>query len=358
MNYKVVIAGDRHDRPQDISSIRGYCRGLDKVKADLYHKALSEGWTHFISLGDLYDAGYGSDVASALNHVNFDMLFNRLLKGNYYGLIGNHIRVRMDSNPELFLIQPHPTYKMSCTCTRTEQIIKTPNFLKLGNIGFYFMHYNPLARSVEDYKPKLDMSCSYHVGLFHTEMILPRDLQLNGMAAMSESRGAIEQTLRGLDLVIDGHIHKPMDPIHITHPDGTVTLLYVPGSLTNTTSSENERHDFIDMPTLIFSDVDTAPTITYTRQSLHTEELQFLSIDDRTNSTRVATTLAGNSKETLYDELVTETLELDGLDYLSVSDFMDANGYSVKDKQMVRQIIASPTNISLISEIFHGRLEI
>ena len=176
MSYKVMIAGDLHKRMQDKSTIRGYCKACRQVQEDIMKYIKDNGVTHFISLGDWYDRGYGSDVAAALVDTELDMKMAELLHGNFYGLVGNHIRIDMDSSPETFLMQPHDVYKSRRQTNRTEQIIKTPDRFVLNGVEFILMHWNPLAQTAMDYKTEVDPDCHFHVALYHTEQVIPSHL--------------------------------------------------------------------------------------------------------------------------------------------------------------------------------------
>ena len=219
---RLMFAGDLHKRMKDKSTIRGYCKACTEVQKDLINYITANKVTHFFSLGDWFDGGYGSDVAAALVHTDIDKQMNERLHGRLYGLIGNHIRLQMDSNPELFLIQPHPYYKSSMEVNRSSQIIKTPEHLDItipnadGSekiaLEIELKHWNPVAENVRDYR--IDDSCwnspdSFKVALYHTEMVIPRQLLFYmNMAYEISNEDIISNVLGKTDLAIVGHIHK------------------------------------------------------------------------------------------------------------------------------------------------------
>ena len=142
MHYRILIGNDLHKRMKDLTTIRGYIEGCRLVETDIIDACKELGCTHFFSLGDWFDKGYGSDVAAALAHTDIDRDLYDAVNGNLYGVIGNHIKIRMDSNPELFLIQPHPVYRSRHPVNRKEQILKTPKDLILNGVQIHFMHWN------------------------------------------------------------------------------------------------------------------------------------------------------------------------------------------------------------------------
>ena len=352
MSYRVMIAGDLHKRMKDITTIRGYVSACRKVQLDLMNAIKELGVTHFISLGDWFDAGYGSDVAAALSHTDIDREMYELLNGNFYGLIGNHIRIRMDSNPELFLIQPHPYYKSRHVVSRDHQIIKTPKDLILNGVQFHFMHWNKDAENAMIYKAMIDKSCKYHIGLYHSEYIIPSSYLHNmGMLGVCNDSSAISAALEDIDLAIVGHIHKPIGSFIINKMDGKTTTMIVPGSLTNTDAGEISRHSFINIP-IIDIDDDGNFSLSYYKMDLHTDELVFMKKGISDDTREKLKSLRGNSKETLYEELETASFIGESGGFISLNSFMMQQGYTPGDKSLIRNVINSPDDVDKLVSIY------
>ena len=135
---RIMFAGDLHKRSKDITTIEGYVKCCTAVQLELMQLCKELNIEYFVSLGDWYDKGYVSDVAVALADYDFDIRMSNQLNGNFYGLIGNHIRLNMDSNPELHIIQPHPIYASRRVVSRDSQIMKTPEILRINNVQISF----------------------------------------------------------------------------------------------------------------------------------------------------------------------------------------------------------------------------
>lgn len=356
MKYKVMIAGDLHKRMKDITTIRGYCDACRSVQLDIMNTIKEEGITHFISLGDWFDGGYGSDVAAALCHTDIDRDMAELLNGNFYGLVGNHIRIKMDSNPELFLIQPHDVYKSRHNVNREEQIIKTPDRFILNGCEFILKHWNPVAEGARDYSVSIDPECKHHFAFFHTEQIIPAQL-LSGMnmGYTIQNENVISQALDGVDIAMVGHIHKVIGTHVIKSTLGhNDTLLIVPGSLTNTDAGENGRHEFVDIPVITVNE-DGSFELSYIKQSLHFEQLTFLKKkmdEDMKNKLR---SLQGNTKDTLYEELQSSAFIGDSNTFLTLNRFMNDMGYTHADKVQIRSVIKNPEDIDTLVYISKER---
>lgn len=356
--YRVMIAGDLHKRMKDITTIQGYCDACRKVQIDLI-KAISKlEVTHFISLGDWFDGGYGSDVAAALTHADIDRLMADRLDGNFYGLIGNHIRIRMDSNPELFLIQPHKVFTTRHPVSRREQIIRTPDRLVLNSTEIIFMHWNADADGAIDYKVPIDTELKHHIALFHTDMIIPGSLMSGlNMGYDVDDDTTISEALNGVDIAIVGHIHNKIGAHNIVGRNGNNTLMIIPGSLTNVTSSEKNRHDSIDIPIIDINE-DESYTLRYYKQSLHTDMLKFMKkaeLDEETK--KKLKSLNGNNKEALYDDLQASSFVGESADFLTLNRYMIQNGYKEEDKSMVRSVMKNPEDIQSLIALNNKRLE-
>lgn len=352
MKYKLLVGGDLHKRMKDLTTIRGYVNACRQVELDII-KTLKEGeFTHFLCLADWFDKGYGSDVAAALAHTDIDRELMEAVNGNFYGLIGNHIKIRMDSNPELFLIQPHPYYRSRHAVARHEQIIKTPKDLILNGVQIHFMHWFKEAESALDYKALINEDCHYHIGLYHTEYVIPSSVMMAaGMNMEVSDNTKISAALDKIDLAIVGHVHKPLGTFVINKNDGTTTTMIVPGSLTNTDAGMISRHDYVDMPVIEIDD-NGIVTLSYHRQSLHAEDLVFMKKSITDDTREKLKSLRGNTKETLYGELEQTTFIGESSGFISLNSFMKQQGYTTGDKNLIRTVIHNPDNLDELLSIY------
>lgn len=341
-----MIAGDLHKRMKDISTIKGYCNACKNVQLDIINFIKQNGVTHFISAGDWFHGGYGSDVAAALCHTDIDRDMAEALNGNFYGVIGNHIRIQMDSNPELFLIQPHPVYRSRHDVNRNEQIIKTPDRIVLNGCEFLLKHWNPVAEGALDYKCELDPECKHHFAIFHTEQIIPAPL-LHGlnMGHVISDESNISKALNGVEIAIVGHIHKVIGSHVIRSTNGKDTLMIIPGSLTNTDAGKKARHDYIDIPIITIYESGEYK-LEYHRQTLHTDELTFYQKTEE--DTGKLKSLNGNTKENLYSELQATAFIGDNQQFLTLNRFLESQGYTKSDKTQIRSVIRNPEDIDTL----------
>lgn len=348
---KLLFGGDLHKLPKDKTTIEGYADCTQAVQASLMDIIRQREIDYFVSLGDWYDKGYGGDTAASHADTDYDIEMSKLLNGKFYGLIGNHIRLRMDSNPELMLIQPHEYYRSRRRVKRTEQIIKTPEVLRIGDVQISFMHHNKDAEDCLPYKPTRQDWAKYHIALFHTLSVIPSArLMETGYSYGAVSNTKIGQTLEGVDLAIVGDCHKPLGQFQINTPTGVTTMI-VPGSLTNTDASEINRHHVIMLP-LISIDEESRVTLAYERFDLHTNLLTFKQKNVERNMEKLRS-LQGKAVEKLHEDTpLTAVVEKGQNVYASLNLFMESQNYTSTDKTLVKSILKDPADLNKLVETY------
>lgn len=352
----LLFAGDLHKRHKDISTIEGYVACTQAVQHSLMDLIKEKGIDYFIHIGDWYDKGYAGDIASALVDYDVDIQMSRLLNGNFYGLIGNHIRLSMDSNPELHLIQPHPYLRSRRQSTRTDQIIRTPRMLKVNDVQISFQHYDMGYTRASEYKPTREEWAKYHIALFHTPLVIPGAKLINTAYGYNiSSNSEIAVALDGVDLAICGDIHKPLGKFDINKPDGSCTVMIVPGSLTNTDAGDANRHATIMMP-LIKIGMESEVSIEFIPFDLQTNKVTFKKKNVEATQDKLKT-LRGKDLEQIYSpEEVVAALSQRESTLLSLNAFMGSCGYTKKDKDLVRAVMSNPDDITELVKIWQSEL--
>lgn len=354
---RILFGTDLHKRTKDLTTIKGYCNANRMVQQDLMKFIVDNEVDYFNHAGDWYDGGYGSDVGAALSHTDLDYEMNKLVNGNFYGVIGNHIRIRMDSNPELFLIQPHDFFKSRWECDRTEQVIKTPNYYIVDDVQVSLCHFNANAETAMEYAPIRQPGVKYHVAVFHTEKIIPSRLLKETNPFLTSTYSDLNKALEGVDYAIVGHVHKPLGFCTIQHDDGSSTTMYVPGSLANTEVSDVSMHTHTTLPMLTIGD-NGEITWSYHEFSLHTDLCEFAKKGSRNSEEEKLGALRFNSKESLYEDMVGQTVIEDDKVYMSLNRFLEKNNYTPTDRQLIRSIIQNPEDIDGLLNIFKSTLEV
>lgn len=352
MIRKILFAGDLHKKAADPNNIAGYVNCNIAVQNALIDSIVEYGIDTFISLGDWYDRGYVSDVAASLSDTELDKKMYDMLHGQFYGVIGNHIRLKMDSNPELFLIQPHPIFKSRRYIPRSYQIIKTPNKLKFGTVQISFMHCGLGRGELSDFIPDRDQDTTYHIALFHTPHIIPnQQLQQAGLNANVYTMSDISESLRGVDLAICGDIHKPIGMFTVSHTYGK-TQMIVPGSLTNTDAGALNRHSGIKLPVVTIND-DSTVKLEFLNFDLKINLLEFKleQRKEKDRDSKLDGIRAGRKKITYStgDNLI----ELDSSpSAYTLFGLTKRLGYSDLDKQMIVSILHTPLDLGALIDIY------
>ena len=349
----LLFGGDLHKLPKDKSTIEGYVQCTRIVQRAIMDLIKENEYDYFVHIGDWYDKGYASSIAAALVDYDLDIEMSDLLHGKFYGLIGNHIRLSMDSNPELHLIQPHPTLHSREQCVRKDQVIKTPNVLRINDVQISFQHFVMGIEHVSGYKPKREPWAKYHIALFHTPLIVPNSQLINTAYGYNvSSNSAIAETLEGVDLAICGDIHKPLGQFDINRPSGK-TIMIVPGSLTNTDAGDENRHSSIFMP-LIRIGKESEVKIQYVPFDLRTNNVTFKKKNIEASKEKIKS-LRGKDLENLYDPTdVVAALSRREDTLLSLNAFMDSCGYTKRDKTLIRSVMQTPDDTKKLIEIWRS----
>ena len=348
---RLLVAGDLHKRAKDITTIEGYVQCTKAVQAKLMEEIEDKNVDIFISLGDWYDKGYATDVAASLADYDLDIKMAHQLKGKFYGLIGNHIRLGLDSNPELHIIQPHDVYKTRCATPRDEQIMKTPNRLILNNVQVSLVHFNPNERDARSYKVERVDGVKYHIALYHTHLVIPgSQLVGTGYEHITSRSEAITDTLSNVDLAVVGHVHKPLGAFTVDLEDRQMKMI-VPGSLTNTDTDLRSRHTEIRLPLI---DISKEGNVTFRSLSfsLLTNMVTFREKNTATGGLSKLKSLKGKALKELKDKTSGDlNLVFDG-SLLSFNAFMQKQGYTEMDKQLIKSVITAPNDIDQLLNIY------
>lgn len=352
MKYKWAFAGDLHKRHKDITTIKGYVACVDAVQDSLIEMIIQENITHFASLGDWYDKGYVDDISSALADTSAEEYMYKILNGNFYGTIGNHIRLGLDSNPELMLIQPHAIIKSRKKVKRDYQIIKTPSHIIHGRVQISFVHHIMHASTVDEYSIPRMPGIKYHIAIVHSPLFIPNyKLSLTQHPSTHSLDSQISRVLSGVDLCIAGDIHMPLGMFDIS----PTTKMIVPGSLTNTNAGVRGRHGSIKIPIITIDDETDEVTLSYKEFDLHLNMLTF-NEKAQENVADKLKTIRGNNIKSLYGDTPLERIMSTGIASFGFGSFIKDQGYTESDKELIRKTLKDPEDVlSLIKTHYEDK---
>lgn len=267
MKARILFISDLHKRDVDFTTITGYTRAVDAVQHDILKFIRAQGITHLISLGDWYDKGYRS-INRANNDRNLDEELSRAVNGNFYICLGNHFFLERDNNPEMYLIQPSSLYKPTHPIYATSPVIQAPAFIQIGRVRVSLFHY---SKTNKNYHMPLPPEVTYHIGVYHDEVVVPHYAQEQGGLIGAKPAGDLQYMLENVNLAVVGHLHKPVGAIKIPIGERQVTM-FIPGSLANT-SNGPQYHESVNLPVVEIADDDTVSCRLFTF-SLHCEMLK------------------------------------------------------------------------------------
>lgn len=352
MIARIMFAGDLHKKIIDPPTIEGYRVCNAYVQRNLMSLIKEEKITHFFGLGDWYDRGFHTDNATAIPEYDMDIEMYHLLNGNFYGLIGNHIKLGLDSNPEMFLIQPHEVYKPRTKVWRDYQIIKTPKKVKFGTVQISLLHFSGERRTLMGYKPEKDSDTTYHIALFHTPWIIPNQQLISvGLNPNTYTTNTIGECLKGVDLAICGDIHEPIGRFIINHQYGDTTMI-VPGSLSNTTSNKDKRHAVIYIPIVTVND-DYSVSLEFKQFDLLINMLIFKDAEVKKKEKEKLEGIRSKRKGDISEEgEIRSVFDYSSPDAYSMHNLIIQKRYSAEDTAMIRSIFNNPLDIDNLIKIY------
>lgn len=245
---RVLLLYDRHKREDDFKTIKGYIDVQTKQTDDILDYIKEAGITHVIELGDLYDRGYhkvGAQHADTMDEIAISDAVN----GNYYGLIGNHLFLERDSNPEFYLIQPN-NYAHLQPATKKKfrkPVIKVQDKLVIGNTQFSFFHYD---KENKHYIKSVDAGVKYHIGLYHDDDVVPNSVRAACNIPTQISSSYLNSIYSNITIGFCAHVHIPIGKVYIQLADGKKVPLFIQGSMLPTSSKESEIFQSINLPVL------------------------------------------------------------------------------------------------------------
>lgn len=350
---KFIFAGDLHKKIIDPTTIIGYRECCYVTQKSFMQLVKESGCTGIVLLGDWYDRGFHTDNASSIPEYDMDIEMAKLVNNKLYTVVGNHIRLGLDSNPELFLIQPHPFYKTRDRIYRDYQIFKTPEVIRSGDVQISLLHFNHERKTLNGYKPIKQPWAKYHIAVFHTPWIIPNQQLLKfGLSVNTFTNESIGNCLEGVDLAICGDIHDPIGKFVVNHQHGS-TIMVVPGSLSNTTSDPNHRHSSVYLPMITIND-DSSVSLEFKLFDLNINLLTFKDIEKKKKEEQK---LEGIRKKRKVGSVesgeVRSVFDMNAPDAYSLSGLIHRMNYTTADINMIKAILSNPMDVTTVVKLYH-----
>lgn len=263
----VLLVYDRHKRDVDLSSIKGYCDASSAVTDDLFKIIEDYKVTKVIEMGDLYDRGYTKIGAQYVDMMD-EIALRDLVEGEYYGLLGNHLMLERDNNPEFYLIQPNSYKGLKPLVQRKfrQQVIKVVDELIIGNTQISFFHYSKDDKNyVNERKPGI----KYHVGLYHDDTVVPNSVRQQCGIKSKVTSDYLNHIYSNVDFAFLAHIHTKLGMLKLRLKTGRIIPAYIQGALAMTSSKDSEYHESVSLPLLYIYENDLI--VKFVKVSLHTE---------------------------------------------------------------------------------------
>lgn len=208
---RIGICGDLHLDDRQVGRHKNYYANCVDICEKITNVIKEKELTHLILLGDLFgNTQHIVQKQSARIHfTEYFVKWNQMLNGNVYSVIGNHDKGAYATDFELLV---------------TTGLVKIPRELDVGAYRIHFLNYGESNRALNMAQDKENVVVAHEY------------FTIEGQTNYIKARGGLElsdmQNLKGVSLVVCGHIHNPSKTYLNTRIDGTPIYLYYPGCLT------------------------------------------------------------------------------------------------------------------------------
>ncbi len=253
-------------RDSDFKTIGGFVSATDAVTEDIIDFVKKEEVTDILHTGDVFDKGYRS-IHASYSHENQLRYLSELVEGRFYLTLGNHFFIERDSNPEIYMIQPHEKYKPKEKIWSRDPIIQVVDKVMIGCVQFSFLHFD---KENKDYISRRYPDAKHHVGVYHDDILVPPSVRKKLGIFYNTTSEYLRMVFGNIDTAFMGHIHTPIG-VETIVVDGKQIPMIMPGSLAITKS--DELHLAVKLP--LWTITDTAWQLEFVEFKLHAEKLKF-----------------------------------------------------------------------------------
>lgn len=320
---KVLETSDKHFRDTDFKTIGNYRKAVRACVRDQIEYTKANGITHIVDYGDICDKGYKS---IANNHSDEALMreWVEAVNGNYYTTIGNHLYHEIDSNPELYWIQPSQFIKPKDKDYEPpeEPLLRTVETLVLGTFMYSFHHFNPDNKMYTAYRPQ---GITHHRAVYHDETMIPNGIKQEYNIHRTITSEYLNIIFANVDSAAVGHFHKPY-PLQTLYVDGRRLPMDVPGSCCITSVKQMELHNTVKLPVITIYD-DGSFDKEYAEFSLHIDMLKFYNKNTENVSQELLEIAQGMATKEKVDTQGEAFLTAVG-SYVSPENYLEARGLS------------------------------
>lgn len=273
----ILCVTDRHKRDIDFSSIKGYCDASAQVTEDILEIIQEKDITHVVEMGDLYHRGY-TKISAQYADVMDDIAIRDAVNGNYYGVVGNHLMLERDNNPEFYLIQPnnYPDLQPILKRKFRQPIIRVVDDLVIGPVQMSFFHYN---KENKDYVAERRNGIKYHVGFYHDDSVVPNHVREQCGIKAKVTSDYMNRIYSNIDYAFLAHIHTDIGLMKLKLKSGKIVLAYLQGAATITSSKASEYHKYVMLP--IIQIYENTMIVEKVKLSLHTEMMEIYKEEEK-----------------------------------------------------------------------------
>lgn len=340
---KVLAVTDIHFRDSDFTTIKHSTKATEKVFYDIIKFAEKTDDLTIILGGDVFDKGY-RQVGPSYAHRNLIERLHLACDGELYLVMGNHVFLERDSNPELYLMQPHSTFKPLIETYAIRPLLKVVDKIIINSTQFSLFHYN---KADKNYYQERQKDIRYHIGIYHDDVIIPQSIRSKLNIRVNISSDYLNMIYSNIDIAIANHIHSKIGLTTIK-TDSREIPLYIPGSIGITENSAIEIHSSVDLP-LFTIDGDNLKIETVNFK-IYLEDMEFLKKAIRKELDKdIIDNSEYEAAKTCKDKYKVMNSAFESM--LSFSEYMRRNGFSDKAIHFFQTAVESDIDVATAVKI-------
>lgn len=249
---RVLPITDRHNRDKDFDTVGGFVKVQGMVGNDIINFFNNDKYKGIaVHMGDVFDQGYRSSIATYVDSSRERRLKDSV-NGDNFLVVGNHLYIQRDSNPEFLMLQPDPRFipKKKLDLVPEDKVYHVIDAIIIGDVQISLVHFQEINKS---YKRIREPGIKTHIALFHDDNVIPSSIKQGRGMKTTISSEYLTDVLEDIDMAVVAHWHEAIGKIDI-HVGSKIVPMWIPGALNHTSITMSERHKQVSLPSFVFTE--------------------------------------------------------------------------------------------------------
>lgn len=248
---RVLPITDRHNRDRNFDTVGGFVKVQGMIGNDIINFFNKDVYKDIaIHMGDVFDQGYRSAIATYVD-TSRERRLKDAVNGDNFLVVGNHLYIQRDSNPEFLMLQPDPRFipKRKLDLVPEDKVFHVADAIIIDDIQISLVHYQEMNKQ---YKRIREPNIKTHIALFHDDNVIPSSIKQGRGMKTTISSEYLSDVLEDIDIAVVAHWHESIGKVDI-HVGNRIVPMWIPGALAHVSTTVSERHKQISLPSFVFT---------------------------------------------------------------------------------------------------------